>query len=51
MLVSLLQKPDKRNRSQVQRFNIGYSVFEVNITQYSVYYYGYVMHTVDMDGS
>lgn len=51
MLLSLLQKPDKRNRRQVQNLHIGYSVFEVNITQYSVYYYGYVMHTVDMDGS
>lgn len=32
MLVSLMQKPDKRNRRLVQNLHIGFSVFEVNIT-------------------
>ncbi|KAM8736136.1 calpain-1 catalytic subunit-like [Acanthopagrus schlegelii] len=32
MLLSLLQKPDKRNRRQVQNLHIGYSVFEVPST-------------------
>ncbi|XP_071327400.1 calpain-9-like [Trachinotus anak] len=30
MLVSLMQKPDKRNRRLVQNLHIGFSVFEVN---------------------
>ncbi|XP_053191852.1 calpain-2 catalytic subunit-like [Scomber japonicus] len=32
MLVSLMQKPDKRNRRLVQNLHIGFSVFEVNMT-------------------
>ncbi|XP_045919165.1 calpain-1 catalytic subunit-like [Micropterus dolomieu] len=32
MLVSLMQKPNKRNRRLVQNLHIGFSVFEVNIT-------------------
>lgn len=38
MLVSLMQKPDKRNRRLVQNLHIGFSVFEVNITlpQFSI---------------
>lgn len=31
LLVSLMQKPDKRNRRLVQNLHIGISVFEVNI--------------------
>lgn len=31
MLVSLMQKPDKRNRRLVQNLHIGFSVFEVNL--------------------
>ncbi|XP_071327401.1 calpain-1 catalytic subunit-like [Trachinotus anak] len=31
MLVSLMQKPDKRNRRLIQTLHIGFSVFEVNI--------------------
>lgn len=34
MLVSLMQKPDKRNRRLVQNLHIGFSVFEVSITFY-----------------
>ncbi|XP_073340051.1 calpain-1 catalytic subunit-like [Pagrus major] len=34
MLVSLMQKPDKRNRRLVQSLHIGFSVFEVSITFY-----------------
>lgn len=30
MLVSLMQKPDKRNRALVKNLHIGFSVFEVN---------------------
>ncbi|KAG7226311.1 hypothetical protein INR49_003063 [Caranx melampygus] len=33
MLVSLMQKPDKRNRRLVQNLHIGFSVFEVSIVQ------------------
>lgn len=32
ILVSLMQKPDKRNRRLVQNLHIGFSIFEVNIT-------------------
>lgn len=32
MLVSLMQKPDKRNRRLVQNLHIGFSVFEVKLT-------------------
>ncbi|XP_059209690.1 calpain-1 catalytic subunit-like [Centropristis striata] len=34
MLVSLMQKPDKRNRRLVQSLHIGFSVFEVTLLQY-----------------
>lgn len=34
MLVSLMQKPDKRNRRLVQNLHIGFSVFEVSLTIY-----------------
>uniref|UniRef100_A0A671WTC6 Zgc:136872 n=1 Tax=Sparus aurata TaxID=8175 RepID=A0A671WTC6_SPAAU len=33
MLVSLMQKPDKRNRRLVKNLHIGFSVFEVSIAQ------------------
>lgn len=32
MLVSLMQKPDKRNRRLVKNLHIGFSVFEVKFT-------------------
>lgn len=32
MLVSLMQKPDKRNRRLVKNLHIGFSVFEANLT-------------------
>lgn len=32
LLVSLMQKPDKRNRRMVQNLYIGFIVFEVNVT-------------------
>uniref|UniRef100_A0A3B4F5S0 Calpain catalytic domain-containing protein n=1 Tax=Pundamilia nyererei TaxID=303518 RepID=A0A3B4F5S0_9CICH len=38
MLVSLMQKPDKRNRRLVQNLYIGFSVFEVKISLYSRLY-------------
>lgn len=34
MLVSLMQKPDKRNRRLVKNLHIGFSVFEVSIAFY-----------------
>lgn len=34
MLVSLMQKPDKRNRRLVQNLHIGFSIYEVNIGLY-----------------
>lgn len=36
MLLSLMQKPDKRNRRLVQNLHIGFSVFEVNITLHCI---------------
>lgn len=32
MLLSLMQKPDKRNRRLVQNLHIGFTVFEVSVT-------------------
>lgn len=37
MLVSLMQKPDKRNRRLVQNLHIGFSVFEVNLTTCTIF--------------
>lgn len=36
MLVSLMQKPDKRHRRLIKTLHIGFSVYKVNITFYCV---------------
>lgn len=40
MLVSLMQKPDKRNRRLVQNLYIGFSVFEVKMSLYCFHHTG-----------
>lgn len=37
ILLSLMQKPDKRNRRLVQNLHIGFSVFEVSIRKQQHY--------------